>query len=50
MCERLVGSPIELARVNVAFNLFIEARSLELLEPRAETRELVWRKFGDGIF
>lgn len=48
--ECLFGETVEFARRGVAFDLAIEARGIERLEPVAEFRELVGRQLGDGLF
>jgi vacuolar-type H+-ATPase catalytic subunit A/Vma1 len=48
--EGLFGEPVELTGLDVTFDLLIEARGIERLEPVAEFRELIGRQLGDGLF
>jgi len=48
--EGLFGEAVELTRLGVAFDLLIETRGIERLEPVAEFCELVGRQLGDGFF
>ena len=48
--EGLSGEAIERAAFGVAVDLIIEACRVERLEPAAESRELIGRQRGDGLF
>jgi len=48
--DRLIGEPVELAGLGIAFDLAIETIRFECLEPGAKFGVLLGRQAGDGFF
>ena len=49
LSKSLIGQTIELAALDIAFDLLIEALRLKFLEPRAKAIELARSEFSDRL-